>query len=135
MILRRPPTFLFNPDFTQLTPKAVLVALGHAFFSLTIGVAVMLVFGGYSPDKRSTVAMLSSVVVMDIVVSLLAGLAIFPLIFSLKLAPAMGPGLMFIAMPYSFGNMVFGDYFGALFFLIVTMVGTDIGGGHVGAGG
>lgn len=114
--------FMFRPDFDAFTINTLLVALGHAFFSLTIGVGVMLVFGGYSPDKRPVTNLLGTVAVMDISVSLLAGLAIFPLVFSLKLAPSMGPGLMFIAVPYSFGNMAYGHYFGALFFTIVSMV-------------
>ena len=64
---------------------------------------------------------------MDTVVSILAGLAIFPLVFSLNMAPAMGPGLMFVAMPYGFGNMIYGNYFGALFFVMVFMAAITSG--------
>lgn len=119
--------FLFVPDFTQLTANSLLIALGHAFFSLSIGVGAMLVFGSYSPDGRSVSGMLSIVVLLDLLVSLLAGLAIFPLVFALKMAPAMGPGLMFIAMPYGFGNMEYGSYFGALFFLMVSVAAVTSG--------
>lgn len=113
-------TFLFKPDFTALNKEALLDALGHAFFSLSIGVGAMIAYGAYVPDQRSIVGMVGTVVVMDTLVSLLAGLAIFPLVFSLNMAPAMGPGLMFVAMPHGFGNMLYGNYFGALFFLMVS---------------
>ncbi|MEE8058921.1 MAG: sodium-dependent transporter [Pseudomonadales bacterium] len=119
--------FLFTPDFTLLNAEVWFVALGHAFFSLSIGVGAMLAYGAYTPDKRSISGMLATVVVMDTLVSLLAGLAIFPLIFSLNIAPSMGPGLMFVAMPYGFGNMVYGDYFGALFFLMVSLAAVTSG--------
>lgn len=119
--LDRALVFLFEPDFQALTVDTLLVALGHAFFTLSVGAGVMLTYGGYSPDRRSIVGMVSVVVVMDTLVSILAGLVIFPLLFSFNMAPAMGPGLMFIAMPYGFGNMLYGSYFGALFFSMVSL--------------
>lgn len=119
--------FMFAADFSRLTPEVMIKALGHAFFSLSIGVGAMLAFGAYVPDKRSITGMVASVALLDTVVSLLAGLAIFPLVFSLNMAPAMGPGLMFVALPYGFGNMVYGHYFGALFFIVVVLAALSSG--------
>ncbi|WP_339339821.1 sodium-dependent transporter [uncultured Oceanicoccus sp.] len=119
--------FLFQPDFSALTQQALLDALGHAFFTLSIGVGAMLAYGAYVPDQRSITGMVSTVVLMDTVVSILAGLAIFPLVFSLNIAPTMGPGLMFVAVPYGFGNMIYGNYFGALFFVVVFMAAITSG--------
>lgn len=119
--------FIFNIDFSTLSQKAILDALGHAFFTLSIGVGAMIAYGAYAPDKRSITTMVTTVVALDTVVSLLAGLAIFPLVFSLNIAPAMGPGLMFVAIPYGFGNMVYGDYYGALFFLMVSLAAITSG--------
>ena len=113
--------FLFATDLSVLTAQVWLKALGHAFFTLTIGVGVMMAYGAYAPDKRSITKMVGIAVLVDILVSILAGLAIFPLVFSLNMAPSMGPGLMFVAMPYGFGNMLYGNYFGALFFLVVSL--------------
>jgi NSS family neurotransmitter:Na+ symporter len=120
-------TFMFAVDFSRLSIEAWLEALGHAFFTLSIGVGAILTYGGYSPDKRSITGMVAAVVVMDTVVSLLAGLAIFPLVFSFNIAPAMGPGLLFVAMPYSFGNMAYGDFYGALFFVMVSLAALGSG--------
>ena len=119
--------FMFAADFSVLDAEAWLVALGHAFFTLSIGVGAMLVYGAYSPDKRPITTMVGTVVAMDTLVSLLAGLAIFPLVFSFNMAPAMGPGLMFVAMPYGFGNMEYGNYYGALFFLMVSLAAIGSG--------
>ncbi len=119
--------FMFAADFSVLNTEAWLEALGHAFFTLSIGVGAMLAYGGYSPDKRSITAMVGTVVVMDTLVSLLAGLAIFPLVFSFNMAPAMGPGLMFVALPYGFGNMEYGNYYGAMFFLMVSLAAIGSG--------
>lgn len=113
--------FMFVLDLEALTSQALLVALGQAFFSLSIGVGAMLAYGAYCPDKRSITGMVGIVVTMDTLVSLLAGLAIFPLVFSFNIAPSMGPGLLFVAMPYGFGNMLYGNYFGALFFVAVSL--------------
>jgi neurotransmitter:Na+ symporter, NSS family len=119
--------FMFNVDLDEFTVDAVLTALGYAFFSLSIGVGTMLAYGAYVPHKRSITKMVGVVVLMDTAISLLAGLAIFPLVFSLNLAPTMGPGLMFVALPYGFGNMIYGHYFGALFFIMASAVAVGSG--------
>ncbi|MBL4826501.1 MAG: sodium-dependent transporter [Spongiibacteraceae bacterium] len=119
--------FLFKLDLEAVTLDTLFAALGYAFFSLSLGVGTMLAYGAYLPDKRSVTKMVGTVVVMDTLISLLAGLAIFPLVFSLNLAPTMGPGLMFVALPYGFGNMVYGQYFGALFFVMASAVAVGSG--------
>ncbi len=119
--------FLFSTDDFVMTSDIFLDALGQAFFSLTIGVGAMIAYGAYVPDKRSIISMSVVVVGVDTVFSLLAGMAIFPLVFGLHMAPAMGPGLMFVAMPYGFGNMIYGSYFGALFFLLVALTAVTSG--------
>lgn len=119
--------FMFAADFSQFSAEILLKALGHAFFSLSIGVGAMLAFGAYVPDRRSITGMVASVAIMDTLISLLAGLAIFPLVFSFNMAPSMGPGLMFVAMPYGFGNMIYGHYFGALFFTVVVIAALSSG--------
>ena len=113
--------FLLSMDFSAVNQGMVLAALGQAFFTLSIGVGVMITFGAYLPGKRPVTTMVGTVVLVDTLVSVLAGLAIFPLVFALDLAPSMGPGLMFVAMPYGFGNMTNGSSSGALFFVMVSM--------------
>lgn len=120
-------SFMFEPDFSALTGDGLLKALGHAFFTLSIGVGAMMAYGAYIPDKRSITGLVTTVVLMDTLVSLLAGLAIFPLVFSFNMAPSMGAGLMFVALPYGFGNMIYGTYFGALFFLMVSFAAVTSG--------
>jgi NSS family neurotransmitter:Na+ symporter len=119
--------FLFTFDADSFSPRAVLDAMGHAFFTLSIGVGALMAFGAYVPDRRSIIGMLSMVALLDTVVALLAGMIIFPLVFSLNLEPSMGPGLMFVALPYAFGNMDYGDYFGALFFIMVSLTAVSSG--------
>ena len=112
-------SFLFTPDFGALTMKGVLVALGHAFFTLSLGMAIMMAYGSYLgrdiPIGRTAV----SVAIMDTVVALLAGLAIFPIVFANGLEASEGPGLIFVTLPLAFGNMPMGDLFGTLFFVLL----------------
>lgn len=125
--INRTIEFLFTFDLNQLTGSTVLSALGHAFFTLSIGVGAIMAYGAYAPDKRSIMSMVSVVAVLDTIVALLAGIAIFPLVFALNVEPSMGPGLMFVALPYAFGNMVYGEYFGALFFIMVSFAAVGSG--------
>ncbi|MBT4522839.1 MAG: sodium-dependent transporter, partial [Halieaceae bacterium] len=105
----------------DFTPRTVLVALGHAFFTLGIGVGVGISYGAYAPDRIPMGRTVAAVAVFDTLVSLLAGLAIFPIVFALNVAPSMGPGLMFISVPYAFGNIAQGNLYGTLFFVLVTV--------------
>ena len=111
--------FLFNPDFSKLTGAGVLAALGQAFFSLGLGMGSIMVYGAYLPKNISIGHASVLVVAADTAVALLAGLAIFPLVFANGLAPGMGPGLIFETLPIAFGQMPGGGLFGTLFFVLV----------------
>lgn len=112
-------SFLFRPDFSELTMAGVLVALGHAFFTMSLGMAIMMAYGSYLgrdiPIGRTAV----TVGIMDTVVALLAGLAIFPLVFANGLEGSEGPGLIFLTLPLAFGQMPMGALFGTLFFILL----------------
>ncbi|MEE8295592.1 MAG: sodium-dependent transporter, partial [Sphingomonadales bacterium] len=111
--------FLFTPDFSEITAKTFMLALGQAFFSVGVGVGFMMAYGAYLPaaaDIPKTAVVIASV---DTLVALLAGLAIFPIVFASGLSPSQGPGLVFITMPVAFGGMAFGQIIGAIFFLLL----------------
>lgn len=114
--------FLFNFKFDELSWGAVLVAMGHAFFTLSIGMGAIMVFGSYMPAKAPIAKSIMTVAVLDTIVALTAGLAIFPLVFAHEaLDVSAGASLMFITLPVAFGNIAGGDLFGALFFVMVTL--------------
>ncbi len=112
--------FLFRPDFSKLTGKSVLVAMGQAFFSLSLGMGAIMVYGAYLPKNVSIAK--SSIIIAgaDTIVALLAGLVIFPIVFSNGLQPNSGPGLVFETLPIAFGNMFGGWLFGVLFFVALV---------------
>ena len=111
--------FLFTPDFSALTVDGVLVALGHAFFTLSLGMAIMMAYGSYLGDDVSIGRTAVTVSIMDTVVALMAGLAIFPVVFANGLEAGAGPGLIFQTLPLAFGQMPMGSVFGALFFVLL----------------
>ncbi|MGY8870631.1 MAG: sodium-dependent transporter [Pseudomonadales bacterium] len=113
--------FLFQPDFSKLTTEGVLTALGHAFFTLSLGMGVMMAYGSYLPKNVSIVKTAVAVSVVDTAVALLAGLAIFPLVFANGLEPGSGPGLIFQTLPLAFGQMTGGVLFGTLFFALLVV--------------
>ncbi|WP_201350599.1 sodium-dependent transporter [Neptunomonas japonica] len=113
--------FLFQPDFSKLTTEGILTALGHAFFTLSLGMGVMMAYGSYLPKNVSIVKTAVAVSVVDTVVALLAGLAIFPLVFANGLEPGSGPGLIFQTLPLAFGQMTGGVLFGTLFFALLVV--------------
>ena len=110
--------FFLQPDFSQLNAEAVLYALGQSFFSLAVGISVMVTYSSYLDKKASLPSAAVSVSIMNIFVSLLAGLAIFPIVFSFGLKPTEGPGLLFMVLPEAFAQMPFGELFLSLFFLL-----------------
>ena len=111
--------FLFNPDFSSLTGESFLVALGQALFSLGIGVGLMITYSAYMPREYSLKSSATIICVGDTLAALLAGFAIFPIVFASNLDPAEGPGLIFVTLPIAFGNMAGGHIIGTLFFLLL----------------
>jgi neurotransmitter:Na+ symporter, NSS family len=111
--------FLFYPDFSQITPKVVLAAFGQAFFSLGIGVGVMLTYGAYMPKNTNVLRAAAIIAFSDGLVAILAGMAIFPIVFQYNLSPAEGPGLIFLTLPITFGSLPGGGLIGSLFFLLL----------------
>ncbi|MHB0775060.1 sodium-dependent transporter [Halomonas sp. WWR20] len=112
--------YLFTPDFSKLSSDGVLAALGHAFFTLSLGMGIMMAYGSYLSEDVNIGRTALIVVIMDTVIALLAGLAIFPVVFSNGLNPGGGPGLIFTTLPLAFGQMAGGWLFGLLFFLLLV---------------
>lgn len=112
--------FLFMADWSKLDPPAMLEALGHAFFSLSLGMGAILTYGSYADDETSIPKVAITVSVMDTLVALLSGLAIFPIVFTYGMAPAAGPGLVFKTLPILFSRMPGGSVIAILFFLLLV---------------
>ncbi|RME64703.1 MAG: sodium-dependent transporter [Alphaproteobacteria bacterium] len=113
--------FLFMPDFSKLTADTVLQALGQAFFSLSLAMGAMMTYGAYVPENVSLPRSALVIASADTAVSLLAGLAIFPLVFRYGLDIGSGPGLIFETLPIAFGQMPGGLVVGTLFFLLLAI--------------
>ena len=112
--------FMFTPDFDKLTWGSVLAALGQAFFTLSIGMGAIMAYGAYLPEETSITGASVAVVTADTSIAILAGLAIFPLVFANGLTPADGPGLVFNTLPLAFGQMPGGVFFSTLFFILLA---------------
>lgn len=123
--------FMFAFDFSKLSGKAVIVALGHSFFTLSLGLGAIMAYGAYMPhevkDKKtgkprmiSIGSTVLAIAIIDTVVALGAGMAIFPLVYSSGLEPGQGPGLMFVSLPLAFGQLPGGVLLASLFFLLVV---------------
>jgi NSS family neurotransmitter:Na+ symporter len=127
--------FLFRPDFgkvfydcevvagqevCEFSGEPLLVAIGHAFFTLSLGMGAIMVYGSYMPSGSSIGGSTIIIALADTVVAMLAGLAIFPIVFANGLEPGSGPGLIFQTLPIAFGAMPGGQLFGTLFFLLLT---------------
>jgi neurotransmitter:Na+ symporter, NSS family len=112
--------FMFTPDFSKITPVAALSALGHAFFSLSLGMGVVMVYGSYLQRHVSIARTSLYIAIADTMVGILAGLTIFALVFANNLEPSAGPGLIFQTLPIAFGQMWGGQLIGTLFFVLVA---------------
>ncbi len=111
--------FLFNPRFDEITLNVVFMAMGQAFFSLAIGVGVMLTYGAYVSTSVSLPKAAFVIAIADTAVAIFAGIAIFPVVFANGLDTGEGPGLIFVTLPIAFGNMPFGYIVGLLFFILL----------------
>ncbi|WP_069384782.1 sodium-dependent transporter [Halomonas caseinilytica] len=113
-------SFLFNPDWSVLSGGTVLAALGHAFFTLSLGMGIMMAYGSYLGEDINLLKTARTVVIMDTVIALGAGLAIFPIVFANGLDLDSGPKLIFVTLPLAFGQMGAGIVIGLMFFLLLT---------------
>lgn len=118
--MRSAAQFMFTPDFSKITPVAVLSALGHAFFSLSLGMGSVMVYGSYLKRDVSIARTSIYVAIADTMLGLLVGLAIYSLVFANHLAPNAGPGLIFQTLPIAFGRMPAGSLVATLFFILVA---------------
>jgi len=120
--------FLFSTRVVDFSGRSVLLALGHAFFTLGVGVGTGISYGAYAPQRIPIGRSVLAVAVFDTVFALLAGLAIFPIVFASNVEPAAGPGLLFISLPYAFGNLLQGELAGTVFFvlLVVAALGSAV---------
>jgi neurotransmitter:Na+ symporter, NSS family len=111
--------FMFSPDFSKVTPVAILSALGHAFFTLSLGMGSVMVYGSYLGKNESIGQMTLFIAALDTAIGLLSGLAIYALVFGNQLEPNAGPGLIFQTLPIALGAMPAGNVFATLFFVLV----------------
>ncbi len=116
--------FLLRPDFSKLSGEVVLVAMGLAFFKLSIGMGTMITYGSYFRDDQNIPVTASRVMVADLSVSLLAGIAIFPAVFAFGFNADAGPSLLFITIPAVFASMPLGEVFIVLFFVLTAIAAT-----------
>ena len=116
--------FLFEVDFSKLPGAAILTALGLAFFKLSLGIGTMITYASYFTKDNNLLGTAAKVALSDTLVSLLAGLAIFPTVFSFGLEPGAGPGLLFMTIPLVFSQMPFGNLLLIAFFFLTSIAAT-----------
>lgn len=116
--------FYLIPDFTRFTENGVgntiFAAMGQAFFTLSLGIGAMAIFGSYIGKDHTLTGETINICLLDTLVAFLAGLIIFPSCFAFGVDPGQGPGLVFITLPNIFNQMVGGRIFGVLFFVFMT---------------
>ena len=113
-------TFLFKPDFSKVSGETFLVAAGHAFFTLSVGTVIMVAYGSFLPKRVSVTEAAVTVVILDTVVALVAGLTLFSLAFANELSPGAGPGLVFVTIPHAFSATAGGLWMSILFFFLLV---------------
>lgn len=113
--------FLFKPDFSKLTKEGFLEALGHSFYSLSLGMGIIMTYGSYVGKKENLISLTFQVIVADTLIALMAGIVIFPAVFAYGLEPSQGPGLIFVTLPAVFKSMPFGVVFETMFFVLIAI--------------
>jgi NSS family neurotransmitter:Na+ symporter len=111
--------FMFDFDLSAINGRVILVAVGQAFFSIGVAMGLMMGFGAYLPREVSIARSALIIATADTLVAIIAGLAIFPIVFANGLDPAEGPGLIFVSLPIAFGSVTGGLIFGTLFFILL----------------
>jgi len=117
----RAMSFLFAPDFSNVTSDTLLQAMGQAFFSLSLGMGSIMAYGAYMPKEQKVVGTSFTVASLDTLIAILAGLAIFPIIFAFDLEPNSGHVLVFVSLLSAFNPMHFGQFIGPLFFILLSV--------------
>ncbi len=113
--------FMFYPDFSKLTPSSILEAVGHGFFTLSLGMGAMITYGSYLRRESDLMVPSLAVAFADTGIALMAGLAIFPIVFSYGFEPDAGPGLVFRTLPVVFSQMPGGSFLAIFFFLLLFL--------------
>ncbi len=113
--------FLFAPDFSCLTPKVVLSAMGQVFFSLSLGLGALITYASYFKQETPLVKTAAVTAILDLLIAILAGVIIFPAVFSFHQEPTAGPRLVFEVLPSIFVGMPYGQVWAALFFLLLFL--------------
>ena len=114
-------TFMFRPDFTKIDGNSVLAAMGHAFFTLSLGMGCVVAYGAYLPKQESIFKTTVAIILCDTLIALVAGLVVFSIVFDNNLDPSQiaGAGLIFKTLPLAFGQMPSGIFFGSIFFVLL----------------
>lgn len=113
--------YLFSFDFSKLDGKTVMVALGQAMFTLSVGMGAIMAYGAYMPNDASITKTSLTIIALDTLVSIAAALVILSLVFANNIESAQGPGLMFVSLPLAFSTMVGGVIFATIFFALVSI--------------
>lgn len=116
--------FLFHPDFSKINSAVILTAMGLAFFKLSLGMGTMMTYGSYFRDDQNIPSTTIRVMAADLCVSMLAGIAIFPAVFTFGFAPAAGPALVFITIPAVFSQIPMGQVLMIAFFVLAAVAAT-----------
>ena len=117
-------SFMFQPDFSKLSSNAVLIAVGHAFFTLSIGMGSIFTYAAYSDKKFPIINSALWIVFLDTIIALVAGISMFAILYSVGSEPGAGPGLVFISLPLAFYKLgAFGQILSVLFFIALAFAG------------
>ena len=120
-------SFLFNPRFEDLTASAIVLALGHSFFTVSLGMGTMITYGSYLSDKENLTSSTVYVVMFDTMIALLVGMVIFPAVFAMGLEPTEGPSLVFSVLPTVFTSMPMGQVVSVIFFTLLAIAAITSG--------
>ena len=119
--------FYLKPDLSKIGSQTILIALGQAFFSLSLGMGCMLTYGSYLPEDENLTSATAYVVIFDTMIALLVGMVIFPAVFAMGLEPAEGPSLVFSVLPAVFAGMPFGNLVSIIFFILLAIAAITSG--------
>ncbi|MCY6355892.1 sodium-dependent transporter [Clostridium sp. ZS2-4] len=116
--------FLFKPDFSHLTRQGILIAMGLAFFKLSLGMGTMVTYGSYFTEEDNMFGTATKVAISDTIVSLLVGIAVFSAVYTFNMAPSSGPRLLFVTIPLVFSKIPFGKFLILAFFILASIAAT-----------